>query len=116
MSTSTANLSLLTLLAGCSWLLSLIPSQEFKTFPQLADQKLKNTDGGKPQKILTGEATTLLFARKGGGVRWAMRARGNSSVKALGRCEDLWVEASSKPQSSHFSLLRDPLGSPSGLH
>lgn len=77
MSTSTANLSLLTFLAGFSWLLSLIPSQEFKTFPLFADQKLKNTDAGK--------ATTLFFARKGGGVRWVMHVRGNSSVTVLER-------------------------------
>lgn len=56
MGTSTANLSLLTFLAGFSWLLSLIPSKEFKTFSQFANQKLKNTDVGK--------ATILLFARK----------------------------------------------------
>lgn len=56
MGTSTANLSLLTFLAGFSWLLSLIPSKELKFFPQLADQKLKTTD--------TGKATILIFARK----------------------------------------------------
>lgn len=72
MGTSRANLSLLTLLAGFSWLLSLIPSKEFKMFPHFTDQKLKYIDIGK--------ATILFFARKFGGV-----GGGNSSITVLER-------------------------------
>lgn len=95
--TSRANLSLLTFLAGFSWLPSLILSKEFRMFPQFADQKLKNTVTGKAR----------IFTRKLVGGRTGTRTTRLVESRFWKSFEDLWDEASNIAQSGHFSLLED---------